>query len=1198
MIALLIPPFARSIPALIFVLFSAAVATPLAAQKSDPPVISIGERKLNRIEIQQRESATMKALKLLGEESPEADEAERKQRARLRERLKIYQEADELLGTLSALDRNIETLKTKEEELRESIGRAKSALERLGPPPGDQVTEQARDALGAEVQQLEGRRNEKDAEISRLTQLMQERAERSAQTANLIEAAAKKRTDALLEIEKIEEGEGALKRRAEIEDYAEALLIRQGTLQLREAQKSRIASLLQEQRTVEELERDLTKARLDIARDQFGLLTLALERRASDAAREERERAETLRGQLKTIENEHERALTRVALLTSELKAAQFDVEAELSRQDGRNVSLEQRASNAKNRLERVKRSFPEGGQFEDWKRTALGRKLEQAEGRSRDFAQKTVRERPRLREVRDQAISGRDRLTGLLDLMDEISRNPEQLDEAVAIDEDGTAGRWLRAAREQARGEAEIERIAQRLFANRDWEEANEKLREQSTNFIAKLTALEEAAARGLEQIDSVEASLEATRSHLEGVRFWLREPSLFSGANFDRAIDEASSLPERVTAIPEAASASWRDFLQGPPAGSSLWIRLGVALGLGLLAGFGLRLFFRREARRSPPPPAPSLEDDDDEDGSKKDAGSATAEHEAAIRSAEVRRVFFETLSSAALPICLAAALQGFLYFVRPDHVGLSLVASILTGLVIWRLVASLEKTLLSPGEDGNCQLGCDRETALTLRHTLGRAARAGCLLLPLATLLDALELARWADLARWAFGVQALVVGIWLSFRRDLIDVLIPRATSSVVALAFRSVTVYLLPVVLLGFAAVIILQMMGYRNAGAFYLTRSLMAVGALLAAGLIFQIISVTIRRKFLDDSGADPREAGSEDEKDRLERRRIIVRLATFAAFVAIAGATLAFLSWLLGVSLSTWRELGDYPLIGQGEDEGFNLRVGDILRAGIIFFVGLFAARIVRDGLALVLKRRQMARGSRYVIRTLVFYLMVGMAAMLAVSSLGIRLGQLGWLLGAAGIGIGFGLQEIISNFIAGLILFFERPVQVGDIISVGDVEGDVERISIRATVVRTRDGISIILPNKRLITDDVINWSHGDQRTRLRVQVGVAYGSDVELVTKTLLEVTDKERRVMRFPRPEVQFKCFGESELSFEILLWLASPDITLRRRVRSDLNSAIDAAFRAAGIEIPFPQRDLHIRPGDGVIQMSRETPDED
>jgi len=236
------------------------------------------------------------------------------------------------------------------------------------------------------------------------------------------------------------------------------------------------------------------------------------------------------------------------------------------------------------------------------------------------------------------------------------------------------------------------------------------------------------------------------------------------------------------------------------------------------------------------------------------------------------------------------------------------------------------------------------------------------------------------------------------------------------------------------------------------------------------------------------------------------------------------------------------------------------------------------------------VLRARQVHKGSRYVVRTLLFYTLVTLGTLAAISALGIEMSQFGWFLTAAGVGIGFGLQEIISNFICGLILFFERPVQVGDVVTVGNVQGDVQQINIRSTVVRTRDGVAIILPNKRLITEDVVNWSHGEQRTRVSIEVGVAYGSDVALVRSILLEVADGEKRILSRPPPEVNFLTFGESQLQFQLMAWLPTPDPTLRRRVVTAVNSRIDELFRARGVEIPFPQRDLHLRSSDiGTLQ---------
>ena len=185
-----------------------------------------------------------------------------------------------------------------------------------------------------------------------------------------------------------------------------------------------------------------------------------------------------------------------------------------------------------------------------------------------------------------------------------------------------------------------------------------------------------------------------------------------------------------------------------------------------------------------------------------------------------------------------------------------------------------------------------------------------------------------------------------------------------------------------------------------------------------------------------------------------------------------------------------------------------------------------------------------------------------------------------MGYAVAALSLGIGFGLQEIVSNFVSGLILLFERPLQVGDLVQVGETVGVVERINIRATTVRTLDNEFILVPNRELVTKDVVNHTHNDPRLRVRVPVGVAYGSDLELVREALLSAARDNRLVLKRPAPEAFFKGFGDSSLDFELRAWISRP--LDRPAVTSELNNKIDEAFRAAGVTIPFPQRDLHLR----------------
>jgi potassium efflux system protein len=213
-----------------------------------------------------------------------------------------------------------------------------------------------------------------------------------------------------------------------------------------------------------------------------------------------------------------------------------------------------------------------------------------------------------------------------------------------------------------------------------------------------------------------------------------------------------------------------------------------------------------------------------------------------------------------------------------------------------------------------------------------------------------------------------------------------------------------------------------------------------------------------------------------------------------------------------------------------------------------------------------------------------------MGLGIIIAVQSIGLNLTSLAVVFGLLSVGIGFGLQNVAANFISGLIILFERPIKIGDRITIGDVWGDVMNINLRATLIRTIDNIAIIVPNSEFISSRVTNWSYRDPKVRVHIPVGVAYGSDVRLVTDSLLEVARRHPEVMPDPAPEVWFTEFGNSSLNFELLVWTLDPK--RRPEVISDLNKAIDAIFRKNKIEIPFPQRDLHIRSSVPIDPLSR------
>lgn len=245
-----------------------------------------------------------------------------------------------------------------------------------------------------------------------------------------------------------------------------------------------------------------------------------------------------------------------------------------------------------------------------------------------------------------------------------------------------------------------------------------------------------------------------------------------------------------------------------------------------------------------------------------------------------------------------------------------------------------------------------------------------------------------------------------------------------------------------------------------------------------------------------------------------------------------------------------------------------------------IILLIFVFVSRGLRRILSTRLfPKYKLDKGIELAILKILHYLMVGLGIIVAVQFIGLNLTSLAVVFGLLSVGIGFGLQNIVSNFISGLIILFERPIKIGDRVTIGGVLGDVENISLRATHIRTIDNIAIIVPNSEFITSQVTNWSHRDPKIRTHVKVGVAYGSDVPLVIESLLKVAQEHPEVLEKPAPKVWFKEFGDSSLNFELLAWIPGPK--KRPVIISDLNKGIDEIFRKNKIQIPFPQRDLHI-----------------
>lgn len=277
-----------------------------------------------------------------------------------------------------------------------------------------------------------------------------------------------------------------------------------------------------------------------------------------------------------------------------------------------------------------------------------------------------------------------------------------------------------------------------------------------------------------------------------------------------------------------------------------------------------------------------------------------------------------------------------------------------------------------------------------------------------------------------------------------------------------------------------------------------------------------------------------------------------------------------------------------DQPLLELG---GSRLTALVLLQFVMLVALVFLAENLLRRMLTQrILSRTHLDEGMRFAVARIVGYLFICVGFYVALKLVGIDLSSLAVLAGAVGVGLGFGLQNIVSNFISGLIILAERPIAIGDRVEVNGVQGQVTQIKLRSTIVVTNDNISVIVPNSSFISDVVVNWSHGDSKVRFNLPFGVAYGSDVELMRRVIVDVAKQHPKVLVDPPPQVYFIGFGDSSLDFELGVWT----IEMARRpkpFRSDLYFAIEKTLREHDIEIPFPQRDLHIR--SGTLPIRRE-----
>lgn len=309
-------------------------------------------------------------------------------------------------------------------------------------------------------------------------------------------------------------------------------------------------------------------------------------------------------------------------------------------------------------------------------------------------------------------------------------------------------------------------------------------------------------------------------------------------------------------------------------------------------------------------------------------------------------------------------------------------------------------------------------------------------------------------------------------------------------------------------------------------------------------------------------------------------------RLARFLLILTFG--SMLWLAW--GDLVSVLGGLNDWLMWGDsGTEDVLPISLLDVLTAILIVVLTLFLAANLPGLLEMaVLSKLKLQAGSAYAITTLLNYVITGFGLVLALSSLGVSWDKLQWLVAALSVGLGFGLQEIFANFVSGLILLFERPIRIGDVVTLGNLSGRVREIRIRATTITDFDRKDIIVPNKTFVTGQLVNWSLTDTVTRVTIKVGVAYGSDLDRTRDILMAAANNNARVLSDPEPQVLFLSFGASSLDHELRIHVK--ELKDRNPAIDEINRTIDQEFKAAGIEISFQQIDIRLRNSEGLERI--------
>ncbi len=500
------------------------------------------------------------------------------------------------------------------------------------------------------------------------------------------------------------------------------------------------------------------------------------------------------------------------------------------------------------------------------------------------------------------------------------------------------------------------------------------------------------------------------------------------------------------------------------------------------------------------------------------------------------------------------------------------------------------------------GALHFGWDEKTLAAIRHA-ARMLEIGAL--PLLAIAAALEFGGNEPLINSAGRIAligALTMIGYVSFRLCRPSGALANAIASAPAKSFGSrLGKVLAPLSSLSVLMLIAASVVGYQYTS-MQLTRRLLVSTMIVFGGLtlreiLLRWLLVSYRRMAIQRS-RERRQALAEAQDavaagdvvvdpmpevrltDINRQARALVSTGAAAAFIVAMWVLWSDVLPALGIlsRVPLWESASAVVATGGGPTF---ITLADLLLAILAVVLTWYAGRNVPSLLEIaVLQRLPLDAGARYAASSVTRYVIVVAGIVLSLRLIGIGWSSVQWLVAAMTVGLGFGLQEIFANFVSGIILLFERPARVGDTVTIGSITGTITRIRIRATTVLDWDNKELIVPNKEFVTGNLVNWTLTNPTLRLIIQVGVAYGSDTRLTTELLYRVARENADVLDEPAPIVVFAEFGDSSLNFELRLFVS--DLSTYRRLRHDLHIAIDDAFRKHGIEIAFPQCDLHVR----------------